>query len=322
MPYWASEVIRTWSGSGQVASSAQRNFSPWRRGEVEDPVGLDAGEGLGAGAGEFDGELDRVVAAVEDEQRHGVGGAQPLQQATDLGGGNLFGTGRLRTRVQAHGVQRRGPGVRRPVQLRDPLVTPAGHDGLPIGVPGGVVVVPALRRALRVVAAPGRGVHREDQRPAGVAGQYQLVTQPVGIDLAAGKRAVDTAMPALMPVRERQMGERLHHDRAAQGIHHAEHRITPLRQTGVQALTKVDQILKTRPRLTAWGHTDGSGHRTLPESSSNFESPAVATSLSGEPPKRQGPPPRQQKAKLRSRRHSPPASAGPWTASPCTPHTP
>jgi hypothetical protein len=50
-------------------------------------------------------------------------------------------------------------------------------------------------------------------------------------------------VPALVPVRERQMGERLHHDRAAQGVRHAEHRITPLRQTAVQALTEIHQIL-------------------------------------------------------------------------------
>jgi len=96
-------------------------------------------------------------------------------------------------------------------------------------------------------------------------------------------------VPALVPFRERQVGQRLHRDRAAQRIHQAEHRITPLRQTAVQALTEIRQILETALGTMADGHTDGSGHRALPESSSNSESPAVATSMSGELRKRQDP---------------------------------
>ena len=106
---------------------------------------------------------DRVVAGVEDEQRDlAVAREQPDQSAiwsTVAVVGSCVGR-------DAHDVDGGGPAVGSPVQLADPLVGPAGHDGLAGRVLGRRVVEAPLGAALGVAAVPGRGVDGEDQRPA------------------------------------------------------------------------------------------------------------------------------------------------------------
>jgi hypothetical protein len=60
-------------------------------------------------------------------------------------------------------------------------------------MPGGVVVVAALGRALGVAARPGGHIHREHQRIGVWQTADQQVAQPLGIDLTAGKGGVDAA---------------------------------------------------------------------------------------------------------------------------------
>jgi hypothetical protein len=93
--------------SGAVpARPAQLAGSSGRRVGVEDPVGTDPHQHRHRYIGQVDGERDRVVAGVEDEQRHRHRGAEPFQQRPDLGGGD--GPEVLAWGQPPH-IQRRGP---------------------------------------------------------------------------------------------------------------------------------------------------------------------------------------------------------------------
>ncbi len=128
---------------------------------MKDAVGADAHEDLGADIGEPNADGDRVVAGVEHEHRDVVAG-EKASQSLDLVDGGSRG---LHARLDPHDVEGGGPGVRRPVELGDPLVAPSRHDGLAVGVFGGRVVEAALGAAFGVAAVPGRRVDGEHQRP-------------------------------------------------------------------------------------------------------------------------------------------------------------
>jgi hypothetical protein len=114
VPYCTSQVVRTWSGSGQVASSVRRNFAPWRRGGLCRRL-----LGAGAGGGGY-GWTSRGS---------GSGRGRPHVQRS-------AGPGHSRRRRRTRAPRRwypnvpagRGSAWRRPARrVRDGSVTPTGQ---------------------------------------------------------------------------------------------------------------------------------------------------------------------------------------------------
>ncbi len=154
-----------WVGQVELGPMAARSAAgagqAWWRVGVEAAVRPQPHQHRHPSVGQVQGELGGVIAAIEDEQRHGLAGRQPLKQRADLAGGGLVG---VLQRVQPPGVHRGGPGVAVEAELADPLERPAGDDRLAGRMPRGVVVVAPLGRAFGVAARPGGHVHREHRR--------------------------------------------------------------------------------------------------------------------------------------------------------------
>jgi hypothetical protein len=105
-------------------------------------------------------QLHRVVARVEDEHGSGLPFlGRPAEERFDLLRGNLVG---LPRGVNARNVHGSSPTLAHEVELGDELVSPSGHDGLPGGVAGWVVVEAALGAAFRVAAGPHAHIHGVD----------------------------------------------------------------------------------------------------------------------------------------------------------------
>jgi hypothetical protein len=142
---------------------------------MEDTGRSDPHQHLGPGVPQPMAKGDAVIPGVEDEERHlGVIGQQ-VDQAPNLFDG---GSSSVHGWADAQRVQWRGPAVRRPVQLADPLIGPPGHDGLSGRVLGGRVVESPLGAALGVASVPARGIDSEHQRPRLWAVLNQQFTEP------------------------------------------------------------------------------------------------------------------------------------------------
>ena len=178
---------------GEAGAVAARTAAGARRRRlgVGMEVAADPDQRLGPGAGQPGAEGDGVVAGVEDEQRDGLVLGQEPHEAFHLVDG---GRGGVLAGGDAPGVEGGGPAVGRPVELGDPLIGPAGDDGLAGGVAGRRVVEAPLRAGLGVAAVPGRGVHREHQRPAGGPALDEELAEPLGLDPPAGQRLVQAAV--------------------------------------------------------------------------------------------------------------------------------
>jgi site-specific DNA recombinase len=204
---------------------------PWWRVGVEAAVRPQPHQHRYLLLGQVEGELRGVVAAVEDEQRHAPAGVQATNQRADLAGGGLVG---VVQRVQPAGVHRGGPGVAVEADVGDPLVGPAGDDRLAGRMPRGMVVVAPLRRALGVAARPGGHVHREHQRVGGWQAACEQVTQPLGVDAAAGQGGVGAAPAALVDRLQARVRQRRGRLGAQQRVAELEQRIGTAGEAGVQ----------------------------------------------------------------------------------------
>ena len=122
------------------------------------------------------GELDRVVAGVEDEPGQSHSRRQVRQEGGDLLGGHRVAVllGLLGTPPPHR--QGRGPTLPDKAELRDPGLRPAGDDGLPGRMARGVVVDGPTGTGLGVRARPDADIHRVDRLAAcqGMAGQQVL----------------------------------------------------------------------------------------------------------------------------------------------------
>jgi len=187
------------------------------------------------------GERDRVVAGVEAEHWRPRGITKAGDQFTDLVHGDVSGICSGRDSAGVHGG---GPGVVGPVQGRDPLVGPAGDDGLPGRVFGRGIVVPALGAGLGVAARPGRCVHGEHQWPGGWAVFNQQVAHRVGVNIPPGQRLVQAAVTAPENRLQTQHGHRADRRRRAQGcVAQLEGRVGPAGQASVEAAAEAPQPL-------------------------------------------------------------------------------
>jgi hypothetical protein len=127
---------------------------------VEAPSRSQADEDLAWAPLEPSLDLDRVVARVEDEQGDDPF-FKPAQQSLDLFGCHHVGVLGGPDTLYVHGG---GPALAGEAELCDPLVGPAGDDGLTGRVSGGMVVEAALRAALRVAAIPHAHINGVDGR--------------------------------------------------------------------------------------------------------------------------------------------------------------
>src|SRR5215218_1899248 len=191
---------------GPVATRPARAAGwPWWRVGVEAAIGSQPHQHRHGDLGKLQGELSRVVAAVEHKPWHRPAGRQPLQERADLHGGGVVGVLQW---VQPPGVYRGGPGVALEAQLGDPLERPASDDWLAGRMPRGVVVVAALGRALGVAARPGGHINGEHQRVGVWHKAHQQIPQLLGVDAAAGQGGIDAAPAPLVDRLQAQVRQR------------------------------------------------------------------------------------------------------------------
>ena len=250
-------------GEGELGAVAARpaggaGWAWWRVG-VEATIRAQPYQHRCWSGGQVEGELGGVVAGVEDEQGHRLGGAEPSKQRADLRGGGLVG---VVQGMQPPGVDRGGPGVPGEAELADPLERPAGDDRLAGRVAGGVVVQAALGGAFGVAARPGGDVHRIDRQATRQGMADQQVAQPLGVDVAAGQRGVGAAPAAPVGWFQAQLWQR--RDRplgAQQRIGQVNQRIPTAGAAGVQLGPERSQPRQRHRRVGVGGSPDGS---TLP----------------------------------------------------------
>jgi hypothetical protein len=191
---------------------------------------------------------------------------QPVGQRADLGGGD---PAEVLTRRHPVGIDRGGPRVAVEAELGDPGVAPAGHDRLAGRVPGRRVVEAAARRAFRVAAGPGAGVHREHRgghlgRPRG-----QQLGDPVGVDLADGQRGVHAAPAPPVDRRQAQVRQRGHRLGRQQPVDQLEQRVPAPSQTAERFLAEAPKPHRGQALVHPSGpaHTVHRGHRRCFEAS-------------------------------------------------------
>jgi hypothetical protein len=137
-------------------------------------------------------------------------------------------------RVQPAGIYGSGPGVAVQAQLGDPLVGPASNDRLAGRMPRGMVVEATLGRALGITARPSGHIHGEHRRVGGRQDAHQQIAQPLGIDLTAGQRGVETAPAAPADRLQAQMRQRRNRRGAQQRVAKLEQRIGAAGEASVQ----------------------------------------------------------------------------------------
>ncbi len=188
----------------------------------------------------------RVITGpgVEDEQRHPAAGAQPGRHVTDLSHGR---GGRVLLRADPAAAQRPGPRIPGEAQLADLLITPARHHRLASRLPGRVIIQAPPRRGPRRAPRPGRGIHREHQRPPVRAEGSQQILQRARAGPAPGQRGVLAAMPAAHHRLQRQPRQRRHRPaRAQHRISQLEQRVRPPPQAPIPPRPEPRQPLRSR----------------------------------------------------------------------------
>src|SRR5512132_243714 len=178
---------------------------PWWRVGVEAAIGSQPHQHRRLGVGQVQGQLGRVVAAVEHKPWHGPAGRQPLQERADLHGGGVVG---VVQRVQPPGVYRGGPGVALDAQLGDPLEGPAGDDRLAGRMPRGVAVVAPFGRALGVAPRQGGHTNGEHHRVGVRKKAHQQIPQLLGVDTPASQGGIDAAPAPLVDRFQAQVRQR------------------------------------------------------------------------------------------------------------------
>jgi hypothetical protein len=163
-----------------------------RRGVSEkDAVVADAGETFATLLGQIVTEGDWVIASVEDEQRDFPFAREESKEPPDLCCRCRGAVVLWRDALHVEGCR---PRVKGPVQLTDPLIVPAGHDGLARRMLGRRVVKASLGAALGVTAIPGRGVDGKDEWPRRRALRHEERPKTILVDPAPLKRLVETAV--------------------------------------------------------------------------------------------------------------------------------
>ncbi len=128
-----------------------------RRLAVEAAIAVQADEECDRRVAPLMCQLDLIVAGVEDEEGHGGGGRQLIEQRRHLRDGG--DRGRLLQRDALH-IDGGGPTLASEAEPGDPLIGPALDDGCTVQVARRVVIEAALWAGGGVAARPHAYVHR------------------------------------------------------------------------------------------------------------------------------------------------------------------
>jgi hypothetical protein len=183
---------------------------------------------------------DRVIAGVEDEKRDLDVTRQESDQAAELGDGGAYG---VEEGCDAEHIERGRPRVMGPLQLADPLIVPAGHDGLSGRMLRGRVAKAPLGAALRVATVPGRYIDGKDERPAFWSVLDEQAAELVLVDAVTLQRLVEAAVRAAKHRLKAEGRHRRHRKgRTQYRIGQLEEHIAPGTQTALEVRSELPQL--------------------------------------------------------------------------------
>jgi hypothetical protein len=131
-------------------------------------------------------------------------------------------------------------------------------------MPGGVVVVAPLGRALGVTARPGGHIHGEHQRVGVWQDAHQQIPQLLGVDAAAGQGGIDAAPAPLVDRLQAQVGQRRDRGGAQQCVAKLEQRIGTAGEAGVQLAPEAAEPRQGKVGIGMTAQPDGlTTHRQL-----------------------------------------------------------
>ena len=178
-------AVARWAPTGVLVPSRPR-----RRIGIEDPIVSDPSEELGPDATEAVRQGDRVVAGVEDEQRHFTIGRNKVDQSAYLVDGGIGHVLLGGDALDVHGaVQLSGVNDSWQIHWNDQPATMAGRPSA--WTPSSRT---RARAALGVAAVPGGGVDGEDHGPVNRTRSHEQTAEPVLVDPPPGERLVEAAM--------------------------------------------------------------------------------------------------------------------------------
>lgn len=163
-----------------------------------------------------------------------------LRSAMAQPGVNLFCGDMIDILPWLHAAYAPGSGpTRTPLRgLGEPGRAPAGDDGLPVGMAGGMMIVAPSWAGFRITPGPDAGI---DHLPVGSRGEWILGDQFLQrgqVHRARVERIIDTAPLPLERGRQTQMGRRLEHGGRQDGVDHLEERIAPTAKNALHLVTE------------------------------------------------------------------------------------
>jgi hypothetical protein len=175
---------------------------------VEAPPGAQADQNGGASVTQRLGELDRIVASIEEEPGQRTRSGQVRDKGRDLLGSDGIG---ILLGTQALHTHRCRPTLSREADLGDPGIRPARDDGLPGRMARGVIIERTPRTGFGVAARPDADVDGIERLTIsqGMLGEQRL--HACGTDLADRECVVEAAPATLMlrlHAQQRQRGDR------------------------------------------------------------------------------------------------------------------
>jgi hypothetical protein len=222
------------------ATPLRRRHSGWRVG-VEAAVAAEANQDGNREFFHSSSQLGGVVARIEDEQRRWTLGRDAAEQVGDLFHGDNVG---VLAWMDAPHIEWGSPAVLREAELGQPLVRPAGHDRLPGGVAGGVIVKAPLRAGLGVTARPDAQVNSVDCGTIAGSLPRQQPLQGRHVEGPFGQGIVEAAPATAVCRLHAEVGQRSHRLGCQQGINELEQGIAATTEAAVQGGAKGAQGLE------------------------------------------------------------------------------
>jgi hypothetical protein len=177
------------------------------------------------------GELDGVVARIEEEPGQPALSWQVGKEGRDLLGGEHIG---ILLRAQPPYAQGRCPALAGETELRNPRIRPAGDDGLAGGMARGMVVDGPFGAGLGVAARPDTHIDSIDRFAAGQGVADEQLLQAAGAELP-NRQGVLEAAPAA-PMLRLHAEQRQRRDGAGrqQGVAQFEEGVLPSTEGGIR----------------------------------------------------------------------------------------
>lgn len=231
---------------------------------VKAAIAAQADQDRGSRLPETQRQLDRIIASVEDEQGYGrIRRWQPMDKRFDLLDSHSVS---IFERMHTLDVEWGGPAIAGEAELGDPLVSPAGDNGLPSGVAGRVIIEASLGAGFGVAAGPNTHIDGIDGLLLSQRTLRQCGTEGVSIDLTVAKGRIQTAPAATMGGFQAQVDERGQRSRCEDGLDQVEQRVPTPPEAGVQGAPKVTE---TGEGIIAWQTSDLAIPAAIPSASLN-----------------------------------------------------